>query len=269
MIVTSNALFLSQTIAQPLAHARIGYQTYTRDAVTVTVSSETAAGPKDAPLRPDTVEFWEPAAMPATWEIDFGALRDIDYIGIAGHTIGASGAAIAAETSQDGTTWTAFAGDIAPGDDTAIMLLDELRSVRYVRLTLTGTTVPRLAVIYIGEALAMPRMIYGGHTPITLSRETVLHQSLSRGGQFLGQGFRRHGVTGSIAFQNLPASFVRQDFDLFTKSARRFPYFVAWRPSTFPKEVAYVWTDEDIRPSNMGKRDFMQVSWNMKGLGNV
>lgn len=271
MIIISSGLFLSPTLTQPLTHTRIGYQTYTRGATPAQVqASSTAVGAvADAPLRPDTVEYWEPQSLPATWRFDMGELRDVDYLGIAGHTIGSARCSVRVETSADGESWQALAGDLLPADNSALMFLDESRPARYVQMTLEGEQPPRVAVVYVGVALAMPRPIYGGHTPITLSRETVLHHSLSRGGQFLGQGYRRLGLTGSIAFRHLPASWYRAQFDPFVRAARRYPYFVAWRPATFPAEVAYVWTDRDIAPSNMGIRDLMDVSWNMKGLGNA
>jgi hypothetical protein len=272
MIVYSSGFATAEAAAsRPLTHARIGYQTWLRDldATAITASTENTLGPKDGPLRPDTFEFWEPTALPATWEIDLGTSRDVDYAGIAAHTLGSSGCAIKVETSVGDVAgspleqvWNLIASEIAPGNDAPLLFLDSSRVTRYVRLTITGgATMPRIASIYAGEVLAMQRPLYGGHTPITLSRETVLHRSLSRGGQFLGQGFRRHGLVGQASFRHLTAAWYRETFDPFVQSARRFPYFFAWRPSAFPEEVAYAWTDEDIRPSNMGIRSFMQVAW--------
>jgi hypothetical protein len=484
LIIFPNSFALSAAV--PLTHARIGYHTYTKDLLpsAVTVSGETAGGPKDAPLRPDTAEFWEPPTLPATWQLDLGALVDVDWVGIAAHTIGsklatlgvklsedtdfdarvllpgtsgnyastpdsaalditadidirikvacsdwtpssafdfldkitsdaaqfsymlrlntdgtlvqywtedgstlrnafstvavgaadgtpkwvrstldvnngAAGRDIKFYTSDDGLTWTQlgttvtqagttsifsgtaslhiggersgvagilagkvyyaelrngiggavvakfdpandaengdtsfvsstgetwtinqsgspaarlinpkFGGEVAPAEDAPLMFLDALRTVRHLQLELTGSNVPRIAVVYLGKVLAMQRSIYGGHSPITLSRETLLKQPVSRGGQFLGQSYRRLGVSGSAAFRHLTAAWYRSNFDPFVKEARKQPYFFAWRPLTFPFEVGYVWTPDDIRPTNMGVRDFMEVSWNMTGIGN-
>lgn len=267
MISISNALVLAPAQQQqPLTHARIGYHTYTRELSSATASSVAAGSLVDAPLRPDTFEFWQPTSLPATWQIDLGGYRSIDYVGIAGHTIGTARATIVAETSINGSAWQVL-GEVAPATDAAVMLLGSERVARYLRLRIFGNALPRIAVIYAGIALAMPRAIYGGHTPITLSRETVLDHSLSRGGQFLGQSIRRMGLTGSASFRHLPAQWYREQFDPFVRAARRYPYFFAWRPATFPAEVAYVWTDKDIAPSNMGIRDLMDVSWSMQGIG--
>lgn len=281
MIVYRQAFVLSEAAAgRPLTYPRIGYQTWARDlglgASSVTVSSEDADGPRDAPLRPDTAEYWLPTALPATWVLDLGSGQTIDYVGIAGHTIGSKGCTVKVETS-DGSlagspseqVWTTFAQEVLPADDAPLLFLAEGVSARYVRIRLTGPgAAPRLAVIYAGKVLAMQRPIYGGHTPITLSRNTTLRQTLSRGGQFIGQTFERHGVQTSASFRHLDADWVRESFDPFVKEARKYPYFFAWRPGTWPLEVGYVWTDKDIAPSNMGMRDLMQVSWPMQGIGH-
>lgn len=483
MIIFSSAYILSEQAAgRPLTHPRIGWQTYTRGlaASAASASSTATDSAADAPLRPDTYEYWQPTTMPAIWAVDLGAAYDVDYIGIAGHTIGSTGGSVEAFYSTDtvdwfsftdtgsflsstgeqwtingtarvafdsshttgylildgtsgnyastphsaaigitgnialkgrhtptsntpaadmalqakyvttgnqrsymamlttagklrlfysltgstgiqadstvavgftdGTTWSykiernattgeiifytstdgvtftqlgttvigtagalfnatsapleigsynngtlsPFAGKIyyaevrnlvsgiivakfdplndssfatAPGDDSPIMILNDPIFARYWRTRITGTIAPQIAVVHIGEVLAMERAIYGGVSPPTLSRDTVLKNSLSRGGRFLGQNFRRNGVKSNVSFNNLTPSFVRDEFDLFVRSARRFPYFFAWRPLTYPREIAYAWTADDIVPSNMGKSNVMQVGWPLRGIG--
>lgn len=194
----------------------------------------------------------------------------------------ASESATTITSSTTGEVWTihssgvpapelvlhSFMSPLAPADDAPIMALNSLIPARYLGLFVTGTTPPRITNIYAGVALAMPYPIYGGHAPINLSRETELTRSLSRGGQFLGQGFRRLGVKTSLSFRHLPAAWYRANFDPFVKSARRYPFFLAWRPQDYPLEVGYVWCQRDIAPSNMGKRDWMQVGFEVSGVGN-
>lgn len=279
MIIFSRAFLLAEAAAsRPLTHARIGYQTWTRDLEpsATTASSEASDGPKDAPLRPDTAEYWEPTALPATWMVDFGTSRDVDYVGVAGHTLGSAGCAVLVETSTNdfagsplAEVWTPLGSEIAPGDDSPLLFLDSSRVARKVRLTITGGAImPRVAVVYAGEILAMEREVYGGQSPMNLSRDTELDRNLSRGGQFLGQGFRRHGQAGSGGpWRYLTPDWYRANFDPFVRAARQYPFFYAWRPEDYPLEVAYAWVGEDIRPSNMGVREFMQVGFQMHGVG--
>lgn len=485
MIIYPQALVLSeQEEGRPLTYPRIGYQTWTRESgVTVSASSEIAGGPRDAPLRPDTAEYWEPESLPATWTVDLGSARDIDYVGIAGHTLGSNGAALEVRLSEDtdfdshvslpgeagdyastpdsadisitgdldlrvkqaatdytpaaeevllgkwnttgnqrsyrlsiltsgvlrlawsadgaaeitkdstaatalsdatkkwlratldvdngaagndvkfwmsddgvawsqlgstvttggttsvfdgtaalelsghsggtalhyagkiyyaevrngiggavaaafdpdqgengdtsfqaetGETWTInqdgvlhadlvvrrFAFELQPDDDAPLVFLDTMRTARHMQLTVSGPTVPQIAVVYVGELLAMPRRVAGGYQPITLSRETMLTRALSRGGQFLGQSFRRMGVVGSAAFQHLDEDWYRANFDPFVKSARRFPFFFMWNPEQFPGEVVYGWCEQDIRPAYMNVVNQIEVNFPIVGIGN-
>src|SRR5690606_36621446 len=163
-----------------------------------------------------------------------------DYVGIAGHTIGTEGASVKDEyQTETGSPpvvdWVTFASEVNPGDDAPLLFLNGPVFARNVRITITGDdgspdgiSPPQVAVIYIGKILAMQRMIYGGHSPIPLQRDTTLQHALIRGGRFLGQAFRRKGVVGGASFQNLTPSWLRENFDPFILSARRFPFFFAW-----------------------------------------
>ena len=277
MIIYPSAFILSSLSAGAGLHLpRICYATHTRDAgVIVTVSGETAAGPKDMPLEPSTNGYWQAPTLPATWEIDLGATRSVDYVGIAAHTIGSSAAGITVETS-DGTligspgalVWEELGGGVVPADDAPLLFLDDARDARMMRITLTGSAdVPQIAVVYVGLALAMPRGPEMGFGPPSLSRTTELHSSMSRGGQFLGQAIKKYGVSTSVSFARLQQDWYRSDFDPFVKSARQFPYFFGWHPEAYPTEVAFVWTREDIRPS-YSEWEHLGATWNMEGIGN-
>jgi hypothetical protein len=274
MIIVPQALILSAAAtATPMTHTRIGYQTWLRDldSTAVTVSSESDEAPKDAPLREDTYEYWQPTALPATWQVDMGAARDVDYVGLVGR-FGTAGVSVEVETSTNAVDWEALSTEVAPADDAPLMFLDDVRVARHIRITLAAggpsALLPQLAVCYAGEALAMERSVYGGIVPPTLARKTERYNAFSRGGQFLGQGYRRHGIEAQVPFRYLTAAWMRSDFDVFVKAARGYPFFFAWRPDTFPLEVAYAWTPGDVQPSNMGVRDFMQVSIPLQGIGH-
>lgn len=256
--------------AVSLENARIGWQNLARNvtATSVTVSSEVDGAPRDAPLRPDTAEYWLASSLPATWKVDLGNQYPIDYLGIAAHSFGSDRCSVLAETSPDDSVYTAMADDMMPADDAPIFILATQRNARFLRITLQGTgSVAHMGVVYVGKVLAMQRAIAGGYKPITMSRDTKLYQALSRGGQFLGQSFQRNGVKGTASFKFLGADWVRQNFDPFIRAARQYPYFFAWNQAVFPDEIAYVWTPQDIVPAYMGVVDQMEVSWEMRGLG--
>lgn len=272
MIVTRSPFVLSAPAAMAdLKLPRFLWQTWTRGltAASVTVSGETSDGPRDAPLRPDTFSFWEPPAMPATWQVDFGEIKEnVDGAGIVGD-LGSKRCSAKLETSIDSTTWTVLGHEVLPADDAPLIFLDTARRAKYLRVSAYGAQAPRIAVIYVGTALCMPYSIYGGHSPLRLSQEVELMQTRSRSGEFLGQNIRRIGVGGSALFKYLTAAWYRQYFAPFAKSFLQYPAFFAWRPGGFPLDAAYVWSSGDkIAPVNMGKRDLMQVEVPMTGIGN-
>lgn len=267
-VVISPSLILGGTPGPlppfPLTHAMIGYKTICT-ADNVTASSQAAGCPASDAVNIFTNEYWRPDVMPATWTIDAGTGVDTDYIGIAAHTLGTSGASLDIEYSTDGLTWTGMYS-FAPADNAPIMVIYATTTARYWRMTVAGPVSPRIGVIYIGEMLQMQRPIYGGHAPITLNRDTTIFNQMSESGQFMARSITRQGASTSYAWKNLTALWYRQYFDPFVKAARTVPFFIAWRPATFPTEIGFVWTSKDIRPSNMGIRDLMEVSLDVTGV---
>jgi hypothetical protein len=273
LIVIPRPIVLSSSTAASLAYPRIMWQNLARsdsiDSNDVTVSSETDEGPRDMPLLPDTATYWLPSALPATWQVDLGAQYDIDYVGLI-HTLGTSRCAAKPETSPDASSWNSLGEETMPSDNNPLVFLSAIRSARYLRLTFAGTTAPRIAVVYVGLSLAMEMQIVDPFSPISMSRETIKKTSLSRGGQFLGQGVRSNGVTGSPSFKYLTTAWVRSTFIPFCNSAAQgLPYFWAWNPASYPQDVGYCWADKDIVPQYSAMRDLMDVNWTHRGVGKA
>lgn len=264
-VIVSPALAAAEAFTFPLTHARIGYQTFVPDS-TLVASTEATGFPASAVALSMTYEKWKPTALPATLDIDAGTGVTASYLGIAGHTLGSTSATFKLEYSTDDVSYTEV-DTVSPSDDTAILLLFDEVQARYWRLTITGSTIPEIAVVYIGEVLEMQRMIYGGHSPGTLSRQTDIRPARSEGGQFLGRSILRQGMATSFQWENLKAQWYRDNFDPFVEAARTQPFFIAWRPEDFPLEVLYCWTNSDISPTNQGVRDFMSVGFSVQGLG--
>ena len=192
-----------------------------------------------------------------------GSAKTVDYFGLVGDM---NGATVALQSSTDNSTWTTQQTQSGLTDRINMFLFLPV-SARYWRLLIT-VAIPSIAVVYIGQALDMQRMIYQGHTPLTLSRTTELSNNISEGGQYLGRSIIRKGAKTGFGWQHLKADWYRANFDPFVKAARTAPFFIAWRPSQYPSEMGFVWVDGDIAPSNSGPRDFMAVDMNVMGLIN-
>lgn len=250
----------------PLSHSRIGHQSYTRTG-TASASSAQTDFPADAPLNELTYEFWRPTALPATWTLDAGSSVSGNYIGIAAHTLGTSGNTVTIQGSNDNITYVNI-DSVSPTDNSPIMFLFASVSYRYWRITLASGSFPSIGVIYVGTVLEMLRPCYGGLTPISLSRDSVIRPNRSEGGQWLGRSVIRSGSSMKVGYTNLDNAWVRTTFKEFIEDAVIYPFFFAWRPDNYPEDVGYVWVADDIKPSNMGRNSLMQVSFDMTGLSS-
>jgi hypothetical protein len=220
-------------------------------------------------MRADTYEAWQPPTLPATWQIDLGTTVDIDYGGIAGHTLGSSGVATKMETSADASSWSSLSSEFIPEDDSPLVFLDATRSHRHVRISMTGAgSMPKLASIYIGKSLTVQRGVQPGFRPPNLSRKFVLENAMSKGGQFLNQNIRRRGVETNPQFKFLDEDWYRTFFDPFVIEAAKFPFFFAWNPQYRPREVAYAWSGQPIMPSYHTSTHF-QVGLDLVGIGYI
>lgn len=244
-----------------LNHCRIGWQSLAYG-LTPTASTSATGKPAIAATYPTTFEYWQPTALPATWSLDLGASRAVDYVGLVGEF---NGSTVDVQSSTDGTTWTTQLS-MTPADRVNVGLFSEA-SARYWRIYITGN-LPSIAVVYLGRALAMQRRIYQGHSPLVLSRTTEISNNVSDGGQFLGRSIIRKGAATSFGWQHLKADWYRSNFDPFVMAARTMPFFIAWRPEQYHGEVGFVWTGDDIKPGNTGPRDFMSVDMTVQGLIN-
>ena len=248
----------------PLTHSRIGHRTITRTG-TATASSTATGFSADAPLNGLTYEYWKPTSMPATWAVDAGSASSVNYCGIAAHTLGSSSATVTVQYSTNNSTWVNV-DSTSPTDDSPIFFLFAPVSARYWRLSISGSVAPAIGVIYFGASLDMQRPCFSGLNPINFSRETAIRTNRSEGGQFLGRSIIRQGSSMSVGFRHLDYSWYKTNFDPFVEDALRYGFFFAWRPQGYPETIGYVWTTEDIRPTTMGIRDLVEVSFSMVGL---
>ncbi len=255
-----------ETEQQILKKGHFGYQTIVTED-NITSLTQAAGFPVASLANPLTAERWKPTALPATVTIDNGSAVDVDYIGLASHTFARDRCVITAQYSFDGSEWFDIS-EASPGDGKPIMFIFSTITARYWRLNITGESVPSLGVLYIGQLLVSQRGIYGGHTPITMGRKTRTIRNKTEGGQFAGISIIREGVGTNIDLKHLDAIWYRDNFEPFVVSARARPFFFAWRNQEFPQEVGYVWTTDDIVPSNMGIKNLMQVSFNVEGYSD-
>lgn len=241
-----------------LNHARILYASALAGAAVTATAGTGAANVLNAA----TYSRWSfTGTQTITLVLPVGQL--IDAVGLGAHSF-ASSSALVQYSVGDSAPWEDFA-PAQSGAAAMLFLRDTGALVKRLRVTVTATGAQVLGVIYAGIALQMQRPIYKGHNPATMSRVTEFQSNESEGGQWLGRNVIRQGLKVDLSWSRLSASWVRQYFDPFAIAARVAPFFVAWNPQDYPREVTYAWTTADTKPDNTGPRDLMAVSLQAKG----
>jgi hypothetical protein len=246
MIHISSNLYLSQRAAEaglPL----IGYQSIL-DISNVSADSSPEATPVVNLVNEQTNQFWISDSLSEQYiYFNNSEFDDIDYIGIAKSNFGTGGIEYQLQYSEDGDSWEDVFDGLIPENDNAIVHHFDTLSVSFFRLRIDPDSVePRIAHIKLGKVLAMPRCIRAPHSAITLSRETDKVNNTSENGAFLGRIIKRRYLQSSYEFKNINPLYYRQYIHPFSTHAQTGAFFIAWKPLTYPTEVAYGWTMDDI-----------------------
>lgn len=248
----------------PLSHARIGYE----NVLTATTSGSTAL----TMLTKNTYERFQPLTGTFTIKFQPDSDTEIDFIGLAAHNLATHDGGISVLFQYATTVGGALTDieEVTPTDNSAIMLLFDPITVAEVAITFTTVSNGiELGVIYAGKALQMYQPIYGGHDPINLNASTEYQSVMSESGQFIGRTITSEGIETNFNWRHLDPDWYRERFQPFVLSARRNPFFIKWRPDLY-NETAFGWTENDIRPQNMGGGHLlMNVSFSMRGHSDI
>jgi len=245
---------------QPLNHARILYAPI--------AGTVTADGTNGALATNDfTFQRWSCGVTPSNWTIVTAADASVDTVFIAAHSL--AGTTVAVQTSATvGGAFTTRA-TVNPTDNSAIAVMFNNAGAPYVirelRLVVTGGAAAGLGIIRAGVALQMQRPVFGGISPIGLSRIVETRHGISETGQWLGRTVQRQATRTSMPWKHLTSSWYRSDFEPFALTLPQKPFGLIQNALRMPESVAWCWTDQPPAPSNMGIRDFMEVTLDVTG----
>lgn len=238
----------------------------------VTTTTEDASHPAAYLANPSTALYWlGEETSPSSDEYITIALETeqlVDYVAIARHNFGTAEIEVSVEVlGGSPETWDEIVSGAVPSDDTPLVFRIEPQAIRSVRIRLLpGLEAPRAAVIYTGTLLTLQRRIYVGHTPITLGRKSDVVTGMSESGNFLGRIILNETNETSFSLENLTPDWYRTYFDPFVEAAISKPFFVAWRPDSYPNEVGFVWCTDDIAPDNSAPNGMMSVGFKVRGV---
>ncbi len=251
------------TTPWPMTHARILHTSLAQQASAVFANSEIEGFAATNALSPATYTYWQPSLMPTNWVMEFAAPQMVDAIAIGASWI--AGRSFRVLTSVSGV-WSekiVFTQSGLYGNG-AVLALFEPQMVDRVSIEITGTA-PVVGVIYVGQAMVMPRREWAAMPSLRFQRRTEFEQNISEGGQWLGRSIARIATEGRYAWEYLPPEFVGNDLDAFSRAARVRPFFIAAHPSKSVLNCDLAWVRQDIRPERMGIKNFWRVSFDATG----
>lgn len=195
---------------------------------------------------------------------------DVDYVGIAGHNFGSAQIPVSIEyldVETDPDTWVELIAPVILPDDGPAIFRFAPQAVADLRIRLQpGDAAPEAAVVYAGKLLVLQRRLYVGHTPINDGRVTTIANGRSESGRFLGRIVLGQMTEGAIEMTNLTPDWCRDNVRPFLRQAQEAPFFFAWRPASYPREVGYCWLTNDPQPKNQLANGMMQVSLKLAGV---
>jgi hypothetical protein len=272
MIIISSSLVLSQTGTEGANNPVIGWHNLANTG-NVLASYNASGYPATNAANPSTDQVWKSSnsSVGQAFNIFHDAVEQIDYVGVAQHNFGSAGISVKLQAynslSGGNPVWFDLTSYAIPADDQPIIFRFTPQSLIGVRLNMVPDGVaPSIGVVYVGKLLVLPRPIYVGHTPITLSRDTVATTAQSQSGRFLGRVILERAVSTAVQLVQLPRGWYRDYMKPFTAFAEENPFFFAWRPQEFPDEVGYVWLTKDPKPVNSRPEGFVDVELAISGI---
>lgn len=238
--------------------------------LTGTVTGSTSTAGYDASLAANqwTYQFWRPTAMPATWEINFGATKSVSYFGIAAHNLGTKAATVDFQT-WNGSAWVTVASH-SPTDDTPILCLCATKSCTKARISISGASVPDIGVIQFGSVTEFPqRAAYVGRSDYSDLVEVAYRNVQSDGGHVLGRYYDRKSQSVKLAVENLSDAWKTSTLDPLITHFRDYAVFIADRPSAFPASVAFGRTAGAVTPDRGVANSAVSVNVSMDFICHV
>ena len=207
-----------------------------------------------------------PSAGTKTITIDCGSAVDANAIGIIGHNLAASAAAVTLASSTNGSSWTDRL-TITAATDRALLQTFTKVSARYWRLTIvTATVAPMLAVVMIGQRIDFPLPPDSPCTPFTESVEVDSNES--KQGHPLGAVVRYFPVEVKPSFSNLEREWVETVFRPFRENWSRYRtfFFWAWDLETYPEQILYLQDVGTYAPAVSHLAYYDKLSLSFKGV---
>lgn len=200
-------------------------------------------------------------------------IGEIDYVAVARHNFGTAQISVSVEVYTEvdefGPVWVEVHEGIMPADNGALVLRFVPQAVVGISLLLrTGNAPPRASVLFVGKLLVLPATIQTEFTPLTYGRVIDGATNVTENGDYLGRLIHSEMLESSCSLLYLDPVWYREAMDPFIKASSLVPFFFAWDPLHWPREVGFAWIKEGSNPQpriyeNVG---LMSITLEMGGI---
>lgn len=191
---------------------------------------------------PQTSSFWKSGSIADQYiTVTLDGTIETDYMAVARHNWGSGLVVTSVEgiTAEPGAVWTELNGEQLLGDDAPAMFLHQAGFFVGKRFKLQPDAVePQAAVVYVGTSLRLTRGIQVGHTPVKYGRSRQLTEGSASNGDYLGKIILSQQLNTTIVLKDLAADWYRSNLQPFIDVCRE-PFFFAWAPYDYPKEIGF------------------------------
>lgn len=266
-IVISSALVVANTSdGLSLNHPVIGWHNVVT-ATNIASDATQANYPASNLANPATNLQWRADNMALQYlTITTNEIDPIDYVAVAGHNWSSAAIAVSIEGFISSVWTTIVEAVILPNDGPALFRFTA-QSLSKVRIKLAaGSAMPRAAVVYCGKLLVIERKVYVGHTPLPHARKFSIANGRSESGNFLGRIVLGESRESTVPLSLITPAWYRANMDKFLAVADETPFFFAWRPQAYPREVGYGWLIDDPMPTPTGPSNLIAFDLKVGGV---
>lgn len=206
------------------------------------------------------------AAGEVTLTITTLSADDVDYVAFARHNLWSQQISMLVE-GDDGGGYFELVPEFRPAADGPILKRFDPQPLTSIRITLSeGDAAAAIAVLKVGKLNVFPRKLYQGMTPFSLARTAKISNGRAEAGNFLGRV-----VSQQFEQQKVPLSLItpydyRKRVDPVIEASQDEPFFFAWRPESYPRELGYYIMTNDPMPVNQSPHGLVALSLEMTGV---
>lgn len=185
-----------------------------------------------------------------TITVSFLSAQSVAGYALFKHNLGDIGGAVKLQYSDDGILFFDVTGSaMSPANNRTIFFVFTEDTHPVWRLVFT---VPAASTLIVGQAFVGPLLqVFGGPetgwTPPNLAFNDDFVNSRADGGDFLGRSLIRKGAKTSFNVSAVPADWVRTHWEPFLEVAQLQPFYYSWDSVHFPSEVAYCFTESNVK----------------------